>query len=167
MLLYDSLLRPPRCCCFSSSPLPPFRHQHSRSLGANHPLKSIVEDLKVRPKYVSSLLNSSQLVPGPNSPHHTTHKGRKQPVFQFTSIATLRPNNTPTDSTTPDVLLSPLPPPIPSLDRSFTFSFRLRRFHTTRTGVRHTAHLQRKQSRSSSRRPGDGYSSARGEAHHP
>ena len=28
---------------------PPFRHQHSGSLGGNQPLKSIVEDLKVRP----------------------------------------------------------------------------------------------------------------------
>ena len=27
----------------------PFRHQHSRSLGGNQPLKSIVEDLKVCP----------------------------------------------------------------------------------------------------------------------
>ena len=56
---------------------------------------------------------------------------------------------------------------MPSLDRSFTFSSRPRKFQTTHIDVQHTARLQRKQSRSSSRRPGDGYPSPRGEGYHP
>ena len=56
---------------------------------------------------------------------------------------------------------------MPSLDRSFTFSSRPRKFQTTHTDVQHTARLQRKQSRSSSRRPGDGYPTPRGEGYHP
>lgn len=53
------------------------------------------------------------------------------------------------------------------LDRSLAFSSRLRKFQTTHIDVQHTARLQRKQSRSSSRRPGDGYASPRGEGYHP
>lgn len=54
-----------------------------------------------------------------------------------------------------------------SLDRSFTFSSAPRKFQTTHTDVQHTARLQRKQSRSSSRRPGDGYPSPTNEGYHP
>jgi hypothetical protein len=117
---------------------PPFRHRHSGSLGGNQPLKSIVEDLKSR-----------TATPPTDAANN--------PFSKFASIASPQLNGASADAH----------PPMPSLDPSFTFSSRPRKFQTTHTDVQHTARLQRKQSRSSSRRPGDGYPSPRGEGYHP
>ncbi|KAG8215355.1 glycosyltransferase family 20 protein [Butyriboletus roseoflavus] len=134
---------------------PPFRHQPSRSLTGVPPLKSIVEDLKSR-----------TTTPLTSPPTETANN----PFSKFASIASPRLNGIPIDGTNPNSHDSPLPSPplpMPSLDRSFTFSSTPRKFQTTHTDVQHTARLQRKQSRSSSRRPGDGYPSPVGEGYHP
>ncbi|KAF8126309.1 glycosyltransferase family 20 protein [Boletus edulis] len=129
---------------------PPFRHQPSRSLGGNTPLKSIVEDLKSR-----------ATSPGVTTPLTETSSN---PFAKFASIASPRSNGTPANGASPSPP-SPPSPLIPSLDRSINLT--PRKFQTTHTDVHHTARLQRKQSRSSSRRPGDGYPVPRGEGYHP
>ncbi|KAG6377935.1 glycosyltransferase family 20 protein [Boletus reticuloceps] len=123
---------------------PPFRHQPSKSLGGNTPLKSIVEDLKSR-----------ATSPGITTPPTETSSN---PFAKFASIASPRSNGTLANDASPS-------PPSPSLDPSFILT--PRKFQTTHTDVHHTARLQRKQSRSSSRRPGDGYPVPRGEGYHP
>ncbi|KIK93311.1 glycosyltransferase family 20 protein [Paxillus rubicundulus Ve08.2h10] len=121
----------------NGTPIPPFRHQPSKSSGANAPLKSIVEDLKSRA----------------TTPLSTPQSEPVNPFAKFLSFASPQPNGTPSSASG-----SPSHPPgLPSLDRSFTFSSRPRKFQTTHQDVQHTARLQRKQSRSSSRRPGDVY----------
>ncbi|KIJ64234.1 glycosyltransferase family 20 protein [Hydnomerulius pinastri MD-312] len=126
---------------------PPFRHQPSRSLGNIAPLKSIVDDLKSR-----------AITPLSTPPGEITN-----PFSKFSSIASPQRNGSPLSGSASD---SNLPPSPPSLDRSFTFSSP-RKFQTTHQDVQHAARLQRKQSRSSSRRPGDGYPSNGFEGYHP
>ena len=153
-------------------PAPPFPHQRSKSQGGNPPLKSIVEDLKVR-QHVCSLLDLHKYSPEPLVQSRATtplttppNEAANNPFSRFASIASPRLNGTPANGASLDGQPSPLSPPFPNLDRSFTFSSRPRKFQTTHTDVQHTARLQRKQSRSSSRRPGDGYPSLRGDGFH-
>ncbi|KAI5992797.1 glycosyltransferase family 20 protein [Pisolithus albus] len=84
------------------------------------------------------------------------------PFTRFVNIASPRPGTTPRSASTHNLASSNSnnesssdsnsSSQIPSLDRSFTL-IRPRKFQTTHQDVQHSARLQRKQSRSSSRRP--------------
>ncbi|KAI6023022.1 glycosyltransferase family 20 protein [Pisolithus microcarpus] len=114
------------------------------------PLVSIVDDLRVG--------GSRAITPQLGSPQSDI----PNPFTRFVNIASPRPGTTPrsasahnlassnsNNESSPD---SNSPSQIPSLDRSFTL-IRPRKFQTTHQDVQHSARLQRKQSRSSSRRP--------------
>ncbi|KAI6013248.1 glycosyltransferase family 20 protein [Pisolithus marmoratus] len=107
------------------------------------PLVSIVDDLTSR---VITPLASPQ----PDIPN---------PFTKFVKIASPQPGTTPSsnsahasNSSNESSADSNASSQVPSLDRSFTL-FRPRKFQTTHQDVRHSARLQRKQSRSTSRRP--------------
>ncbi|KAH0834221.1 hypothetical protein J3R83DRAFT_11534 [Lanmaoa asiatica] len=91
---------------------PPFRHQPSRSLGGNPPLKSIVEDLKSR-----------TTTPLTTPPGETANN----PFSKFASIASPRSNGTPTNGASPNEHDSPSPspslPPTCALSRPLVYVF--------------------------------------------
>lgn len=110
------------------------------------PLMSIVEDLKSRA--ITPLASPQPDIPNPFTKF--VHIASPQPGKTPHSTSTHTPASShsnngsfPSDSNSPQV---------PSLDRSFSL-FRPRKFQTTHQDVQHSARLQRKQSRSSSRRP--------------
>ncbi|KAI6107708.1 glycosyltransferase family 20 protein [Pisolithus thermaeus] len=110
------------------------------------PLVSIVDDLRSRA--ITPLASPQSDIPNP--------------FTRFVNIASPRPGATPrsisartpalSNSNNESSSDSNTSSQIPALDRSFTL-LRPRKFQTTHQDVQHSARLQRKQSRSSSRRP--------------
>ncbi|KAH7882668.1 glycosyltransferase family 20 protein [Phlebopus sp. FC_14] len=127
---------------------PAYRHQPSRSLGNGEPLKSIVDDLKSR-----------AITPLATPPSETS-----TPFSKFENIASPRRSGSPQNEGPSTPKSSPTLPP--NLDRSFTF-VNPRKYQTIHQDVQHSARLQRKQSRSSSRRPGDGHSASGPDGYYP
>lgn len=123
-----------------TSGVAPERPAFHQRLSGSVPLKSIVDDLKTRA--IAPLASPKSDIP--------------TPFTKFVNIASPQPGATPSTVSTPSSASSSdseskSPPPPPSLDRAFTL-FHARKFQTAHQDVQHCARLQRKQSRSTSRR---------------
>ncbi|KAG6333800.1 hypothetical protein ID866_5295 [Astraeus odoratus] len=147
-----------------SAPQPNGTNQKQPAYGQrapnNTPLRSIVDDLKVQAppdpltdRVVSLRFLQSRAI----TPLASPKSDSPNPFAKFVNIASPRPDASPRSASTPTFgsnTLSDSDPntsPPPSLDRSFTL-FRQRKFQTAHD-AQHSARLQRKQSRSTSRRP--------------
>jgi len=129
---------------------------HQR-LSGSVPLKSIVDDLKVctvasRAWTLGHMFLQTRAI----APLASPKSDIPTPFTKFVNIASPQPGATPRAVSTPSSASSSdseskSSPPLPSLDRAFTL-FRARKFQTAHQDVQHCARLQRKQSRSTSRR---------------